>query len=91
MILLIHSVIVELISRRQLTFFCIAITLHTNQHQTLLDSFSQIDHNILKLNENLIDTMLFGYLKKKFSVNSEILTTSFSYVLSVKRFDGNLM
>ena len=91
MILLIHSVIVELISRRQFTFFCIAITLHTNQNQTLLDSFSQIDHDILKLNENLIDAMLFRYPKQSVSVNSETLTTSISYVLSVKRFDGNLM
>ena len=56
-----------------------------------MDSFSQIDHDILKLNENLIDTMLFGYPKQSVSVNSEILTTSISYVLSVQRFDGNLM
>ena len=37
------------------------------QHQTLLDSISQIDYDILKLNENLvIDTFLFG--NPKYSV-----------------------
>ena len=32
------------------------------QRQTLSDSLSQIDHNILKLNEKLLiyDTLLFG-------------------------------
>ena len=63
-----------------------------HQCQILLDSLSQIDHDILELNENLlIDTLLLGNPKYSALINSEILMTSISYILSSKRFDGNLM
>ena len=62
------------------------------QHQILLDSLSQIDHDILELNENLlIDTFMLGNPKYSALINSEILMTSISYTLSSKRFDGSLM
>ena len=53
-----------------------------HQRQTLLGSLSQTDHDILKLDENLVtDTLLFGNLKNRVSINSEILMTSIFYIL----------
>ena len=63
-----------------------------HQRQTLLGSLSQTDHDILKLDENLVtDTLLFGNPKNRVSINSEILMTSIFYILWTNRFDGNLM
>ena len=53
-----------------------------HQRQTLLGSLSQTDHDILKLDENLVtDTLLFGNPKNRVSINSEILMTSIFYIL----------
>ena len=53
------------------------------QHQTPLDTVSQIDHDIYKLNSNLItDTVLFGNSKYSVSVNAEISITYISYIFS---------
>ena len=47
---------------------------------------------MLKLNENfLIDRLLFGNPKYSFSINSEILMTSISYILLTKRFNESLV
>ena len=63
-----------------------------HQRQTLLGSLSQTDHDILKLDENLVtDTLLFGNPKNRVSINSEILMTSIFYILWTNRFDGNLI
>ena len=63
-----------------------------DQCQPRLGSLSQIDHDMLELNENLlIDTLLCGNPKHNVLFNSEILMTSISYILSTKIFDGNLM
>ena len=47
---------------------------------------------MIYLNERLLtDLLLFGVSKYRFSVNSNTLKTAISYILSAKRFKGNLM
>ena len=61
-------------------------------YQTFFDSLPQIDHIIHKLHENrVINTLLFGNPNYIVLVNSEILMTTISNILSKNRLHGNLM
>ena len=55
-------------------------------YQTFFDSLSQIDHVVHKLHENLVINPNYIVL-----VNSEILMTTISNILSKNRLHGNLM
>ena len=56
-----------------------------HQRQFLLDSLSQIDHDILKLNDLLIDTVIRKSPKYSVSINSKI------FLITTKTFDGNFI
>ena len=57
-----------------------------------MNEFRKLDSNILNLDEiSLTKLLLYGDSKYENKVNKKILLASINFVLSAKRFEGQLM
>ena len=72
--------------------FIISFTaLYSQSKNTLLNTISQIDNELLDSNKsNLMQHLLFGDPSKDRETNTEILNATVNYVLTTKRFDEQL-
>ena len=56
-----------------------------------MNELRQLDSSILNLDETLTKLLLYGDSKFENKVNKKILLASVNFVLSTKRFEGQLM
>ena len=56
-----------------------------------MNELRQLDSSILNLDETLTKLLLYGDSKFENKVNKKILLASINFVLSTKRFEGQLI
>ena len=62
-----------------------------NERRTLLSTFGNFNYNLLENTSNVLtQTFVWGNVSHSSSDNSKILDTTIGFVLSIKRFDGQL-
>ena len=64
---------------------------YTNIRKTLLNTVKMIDENILNVNNDLIEILLFGNCKFSLERNSSIIIASINYIKNSERFDKSLL